>query len=240
MANAGTQQQAGNIAIVSNNFNKLSNEQAGWYSNQTFGIETEAGFIGMTWSPDAGQTRILTPNLTFYVATGPYGSNQLADYDEFSNTSAVIKAPASFDQLNRCTVTYTQSGGWKVTQGMPVSLAASQNLALFRSPEYRDLAAIAQLDSGTVTTDKLVRVAWGSSLDETDPAANTVLTGTVTVATALGAAFTYFFLSSTRFEIKGSTAGATTFRFSYNGTQGAEAVKNLFVAGATLVFGGGQ
>jgi len=239
MALAGTQQKPTDIAIVTNAFNKISNEMAGWYSNQTFGIETEAGFIGMTWSPEPSQTRILTPQLTFYIAVGSYGSNQLANYDQFSNTSAVINAPSSFDQLNRCTVTYTQSGEWVVAPGMPATMAVSQNLAFFRSPEYRDLAAIAQLDSGSVVPDTLVSVAWGSTPEGSEEVGNTYLTGTVTVGTVLGAAFAYFFLSGTRFEIKGSTRGATTFSFTYNGTESAQAVKNLFTAGATLYFGGG-
>jgi hypothetical protein len=122
---AGGQQKPTDIAIVTNNFNKIDNEMAGWYSNQTFGIKTEAGFIGMTWSPEPGKTRILTPKLTFYVAAGSYGSNQLANYDDFSNDSAVINAPSSFDQFNRCTVTYNQSGGWHVTPGQPSSIAMS-------------------------------------------------------------------------------------------------------------------
>src|SRR3954463_12543036 len=96
MALVDNTQKSTDIAIVTNSFNKISNELAGWFSNQTFGIETAAGLIGMTWSPEPSQTRILTPKLTFYVATGTYGSNQLANYDQFSNTSAIINAPSSF------------------------------------------------------------------------------------------------------------------------------------------------
>jgi hypothetical protein len=238
MALAGTKQKSTDIAIVTNGFNKITNEQNGWYSNQTFGIESQSGFIGMTWSPDPATTTILTPQLTFYIAVGKYGSNKLANYDEFSNTSAVINAPSSFDEVNNCTVTYTQAGGWEITQGKPGALAVSQNLAFFRSPQHQDLVALAQLDSGRVTADKLVAVAWAGSLGEADRADNTYLTGTITVATALGAAFTYFFLSGTRFEIKSSTAGATAVKFSYSGPDSAQAVKNMFIAGAQVLFGG--
>jgi hypothetical protein len=240
MALAGTRQNPNGIAIVTNHFNKSSNEQNGWYSNQTFGIETEVGFIGMTWSPDPGQTTILTPRLNFYIALGPHGSNRLANYDEFSNDSAVVDAPSSFDQLNECTVTYTQAGEWQIRPGKPAILAVSQDLAFFRSPQHQDLAALAQLDSGSVTADTLVSVHWDRSLEGVDPADITFLTGTITVAVALGAAFSFFILSGLRFDIKGSTRGATTVQFSYSGPQSAPAVKNLFVAGAHLVFGGSR
>jgi hypothetical protein len=129
MAPAGTRQKPSDIAIVTNAFDRVSNERIGWFSSQTFGIQTAAGFIGMTWSPDPSTTTILTPRLTFYIAAGSYGSNRLASYGEmsnqlanhgeFSNTCAVIEAPSSFDELNQCTVTYTQSGEWQITPGKP-------------------------------------------------------------------------------------------------------------------------
>lgn len=238
MSLAGSKGKPTDIAIVTNGFDKIANERAHWYSNQTFGIESAAGFIGMTWSPEPAQTRVLTPKLTFYVAVGSYGSNVLANYGQFSNSSAEIHASSSFDQLNECTVTYTSTGGWEVAKGRPATLAISDNLAYFRSPLFQELAAIAQLESGNVATDTLVSVAWDSALQEAEPNPSTILTGTITVATALGAAFAYFFLSGLRFEIKGSTDGRTTFEFSYNGPESADAVKNLFVAGAKLTFGG--
>jgi hypothetical protein len=230
-----------NISIVTNAFNRLSNERAGWFSSQTFGIETEAGFIGMTWSPDPGQTRTLTPELTFYVSVGKYGANKLAHWDQVSNTSATISAPSSFDDLNKCTVTYTQSGGWLVSAGPPVSLAFTKDLSFLRSQEHHELMAIAYMEAGDVTKDTLVSVKWEGSMDsmgEGRAVGITHLTGTVTVATALGAAFTFFFLNGVRFAISGNSAGARTFRFSYEGDRAAASVKGLFKAGAQLIFGG--
>jgi hypothetical protein len=66
----------------------------------------------------------------------------------------------------------------------------------------------------------------------------THLSGTVTVATALTAAFTIFVLGGVTFILSGSTAGATTVHFSYNGTQSVQALQALFTAGAQLAFGG--
>jgi hypothetical protein len=55
-AAATTPQQ---IAITTNAFNQVSNDDAHWYANQSFGILTEAGFVGMTWSPSPSGVQTL-------------------------------------------------------------------------------------------------------------------------------------------------------------------------------------
>jgi hypothetical protein len=113
---------AHNIAIKSNNFDNAGNESKGWFSNQSFGIQTEAGFIGMTWSPRPGQTRTLTPRLIFYVAVGNYNSNSLAAWTTISSTSQVVQAPDDFEN-NECTVTYKEeNGAWSVRRGKPFAM----------------------------------------------------------------------------------------------------------------------
>ena len=101
-------------------YDKDEEAQANWYANQSFGIETPQGYIGMTWSPNPGQPLTLTPNLTFYVAIGDYGVNQLASLEQVANNAAVVTAPNSFDAGNEATVTCTQEGRWIVAPGSPV------------------------------------------------------------------------------------------------------------------------
>jgi hypothetical protein len=228
------------IQIVSNAFAKVSNEGAGWYSNQSFGIMTDQGFVGMTWSPKPSQTRTLTPKLKFYVAVGSYGSNALADWDEVSNDAAVITVPDSFAAM-KCTVTYDQHGNWSVTAGPPPAHLLANNLAFFNSAQHGELMALAYLDQGGMATDTVKSVAWDRAaaedgLDEDFD----ILTGTLTVTTALTAAFTYFVLSGVQFTIDRPAAGATSFRFTYSGTLSANAVKDLFTAGAQIILGGRQ
>lgn len=224
------------INIVTNNFDRVGNENAGWFSNQSFGIETEAGYIGMSWSPEPGQTRTLTPTLKFYVAVGDFGSNTLANWDDFSTNSAVIEVPSSF-QYDKCTVTYTETGEWEVTPGVPPVLALVDNLAFFRSPAHHELMALSYLAVDAVAKDTLKAVRWNpSSSDAKDNL--TYLTGTITVTTALTASFAYFVLSGISFSIDKTLNGGTTFHFSYSGPKGADAIKALFTAGAQLLFGG--
>jgi hypothetical protein len=106
------------IAIASNAFDQANNEANGWFSNMSYGIETAQGFMGMTWSPSPNQMWTLTPNLSFYVTTGYFGSNMLADWASVSNNAAEFSAPADFS-MSACTATYTSNGEWSVTPGAP-------------------------------------------------------------------------------------------------------------------------
>jgi hypothetical protein len=237
LGKSGEQTSANQISIVTNNFDKGNNENNGhWYSNQSFGIETGSGFIGMTWDPKAGQTRQLTPKLTFYVAIGEYGENTLASWDQFSNAAAEIHAPTDFSK-GSCTVTYTKESRWKVTPGEPLVRALAKNLDWFLSDEHQELVALAHLSRGDFQSDTIVTTHW----DTNTLAVNgdeIIISGTLTVATALTAAFTYFILASTKFDVKRDAAGKTTVDFSFNGPGTASHIMGLFAQGASVVFGG--
>jgi hypothetical protein len=108
------------IAIEANHFNRMENEVAGWYSNMSFGIQTSSGFMGMTWSPDPGETCTLSPKLSFYVNTGSFGSNELAEWTDVNSQAATIELK-DFDSRREVTVTLTETGEWNVTPGRPLS-----------------------------------------------------------------------------------------------------------------------
>lgn len=114
---------AANIAMVTNSFNKATNEAYSWYSTMFFGVKAAAGLIGLSWSPDPQKTYTVTPNLIFYIAVGSYSNNSLVDINEISNNSAHCNTATDFDVKNQCTVIYTQVGGWEVAKGTP-TLAA--------------------------------------------------------------------------------------------------------------------
>jgi hypothetical protein len=121
------------IAIVTNHFDKSKNGNNGWFSSQSFGIQAVridrapvakalarqslGGFIGITWDPEPGLTRTLTPQLVFYVAISEPG-NGLASWKDIVGDAAVIHAPADF-LYNECTVTYSATGTWSFTPGEP-------------------------------------------------------------------------------------------------------------------------
>ncbi len=236
MSLSGTKAPPNSIAIVANPFNQITNENNHWFSNQSFGIETASGFIGMSWSPKPNQKRTLIPKLKFYVSTGDFDSNSLADWNDVSNTSIEIDVPSSF-LYGDCTVTYDQSGNWSQTPGKPSTHSLVQNLGWFQSDAHTELVALAYLSQGKVQTDELKSVHWDKQTVLVD-VNQTHLSGTVTVAAALTAAFTIFVLGGVTFILSGSTAGATTVHFSYNGTQSVQALQALFTAGAQLAFGG--
>jgi len=250
------------IAIKSNAFNRGVNEAGGWFSNMSYGIQTYQGFIGMSWSPDPSKTRTLTPLLKFYIATGTYGANSLASWTEVSNDSAVLSVPSSF-KYNKTTVTYTETGKWKITPGEPALLSSSSGYLLrgrdqelpslieshhLLSEAHARLVSLAEPDCaeprddqapGTAEADKqvdeLISVKWDPSVS-TSANGETHLSGTLNVNVALLAAFSVFVLSGVSFSISRAPVGGTTVWFSYAGQQSADAIRKLFVAGAKLFF----
>ncbi len=132
----------GQISLKSNPFNQEQNENCKWFSSMSFGIQTQDGFIGMTWAPSPSVTRTLTPKLTFYVTTGEFGSNELASWTEISNDAAVIKVPDNFQNLET-TVILTEDGKWKIIAGAPKTTfsAASSGLIENLINSHRSLLA---------------------------------------------------------------------------------------------------
>jgi hypothetical protein len=115
---------ANKIAIVTNDFDQVENEKNSWFSSQSFGIKTAAGFMGMTWSPSPNMTRTLTPQLSFYIAVGDYGMNKLAKWTDVSNENATVPLE-KFSQQNECTVSYSSRGHWQIDPGKPSLLLVS-------------------------------------------------------------------------------------------------------------------
>jgi hypothetical protein len=205
------------IALTSNAFDQAGNEAVLWFSNMSFGIQSETGFTGATWSPTPQTTRTLTPTLTFHIAIGEYDSNVLASWDQITNNSIAISIPNSFEG-DSCTVTLLADGGWAQVPGRP------------------ETETLTSQSKGRVQTDVVQSVHW-NQMAAAPEGLFTYLSGTLTVSTALGAAFTFFVLSGVQFSIVNSQPGQTTFAFRYSGTRSARAVMGLFRAGAQLALG---
>ena len=105
------------LGMETNAFDKVKNENNQWFSNMSFGIQSANGFMGLTWSPDPSNTYTITPKFAFYIATGNYTSNSLADINAISNTSAKVEL-TDFQNLE-ATVTLTSTGTWLVSPGKP-------------------------------------------------------------------------------------------------------------------------
>lgn len=235
---SGTLKDEQQLEITTNAFNKPGNEDQGWFSNMSYGVQSANGFIGMTWSPAPQDTRTWTPKLQFFVATGSYGENELASWTDISSNSAVISAPTDF-QYGQTTVTLDGSGNWQVTPGKPSSQGRRSHLDRLIASHHLLAQAHARLvpfarPLGSSQTDTVKTVQWNSSLE--DPAGPlTFISGTLTVNAALLAAFSTFVLSGVEFQITSAPARGTTISFNYSGTRSAQAIKDLFTAGAKIL-----
>jgi len=106
----------GTITVQINNFDQVKNENANWFSSMSFGIETSNGFTGLTWSPSPGTAIKITPQFSFYIATGDYAASTLAEITTISSNAATV-TEADFQSKDgefEVTVTLLSNGEWKV------------------------------------------------------------------------------------------------------------------------------
>lgn len=128
---------ADEVQILTNPFNKAEEKLFSWYGSMTWGVQSKNGFLGVSWSPDANQIYRIKPKVKFFVATGTYSSDTLADIAGISRTSANI-SEANFDGNLECTVTLKADRTWSVEPGPPVSLRAAAE-AQFRRDVMQNL-----------------------------------------------------------------------------------------------------
>ncbi len=105
----------GTIGYNSNDFDKVKNENAKWYSSMSFGIQSPNGFLGVTWSPSPSDANTITPKFSFYISTGSFTSFELADIATVSKESAKVELK-DFKNLE-ATVILTSRGTWLVEKG---------------------------------------------------------------------------------------------------------------------------
>lgn len=107
----------GTINYLANAFNQVDNQRQGWFSSMSFGIETSNGFSGITWIPEPNTQFLIRPKLTFFVATGNFQSNVLADISLISRDAQMV-TESDFD-LGKATVTLEMDGTFSVRPGAP-------------------------------------------------------------------------------------------------------------------------
>jgi hypothetical protein len=114
----------GSINYISNAFEPDEAIRNDWYPSQSYGMQTQAGFVGITWDARPSKTIIIEPLVEFYIATGDYKAGTLANLTTISNNSANVKLNAF--KGKEATVTYGSDGSWKVTSGRPSLLISAE------------------------------------------------------------------------------------------------------------------
>jgi hypothetical protein len=107
-----------------NPFNPSSAIQNSWYPSQTFGMKTESGFIGMSWEALPNTKVSISPNVKFYINTGTFHPNTLADYTVIKQKAAEL-GKNDFKGF-AATVILKEDGTFDKFPGAPVEL--DQNL----------------------------------------------------------------------------------------------------------------
>ncbi|CAB1275761.1 hypothetical protein [Candidatus Nitrosacidococcus tergens] len=247
---SGSTNNPKSVAIRTIPYDKDTDEGDGWFGSQSFGIKTSSGFAGMTWSPDPGETRTLVPKLEFYIATGTFGENVLADWTSVSSDPAIItEDDFSAGNTGEATVVRTKSGGWDVYTGKLRSsaLAAKSNqlshlyqshLAICRAHEELIKTAGISSDHNLLGEECVECVLESATVDIDDPGNSTLMgngdnkiTGTMTVSKVLGSigVGALVLVGGSRFSIS-NILGKTRFAFTYSGPKSITAISALLVA----------
>ncbi len=116
-----TSRERATIQLQINHYNKVQNEKQGWFGNLYFGVKTNQRGTGLSWSPNPGAKWVLTPRFKICVAVGQFQSNTLVPWADLRGRCADVTSE-SFSAENDATVTYTETGEWRVTPGAPERL----------------------------------------------------------------------------------------------------------------------
>ncbi|MEM9916549.1 MAG: hypothetical protein AAF990_00555 [Bacteroidota bacterium] len=239
------------VVMDTNQYDKSKEPINSWYGSMTFGIESENGFIGQTWSPDPLSQYTIVPKVNFYVATGNFQSSRLADINEISLNSANITAQ-SFDFGNECTVTLNSDGSWDVSPGKPnaslmhMSRLMDTHQTLVQIQEkFVNMVSMASAQAAPALAlagygpEETERRSKGITINKSkSKAADTdgFLTGTITVGTAVGLGFAYIISAGITLDITYRRDDGLRFDFKYNGAASREALQQAFAAGKELLF----
>lgn len=229
------------LSIASNHFNAGINAANNWYESQSFGVESAQGFMGVTWEPNPGDITTITPTLSFYVATGTFSKNALAEMNTVSGDCATISTD-QFSGSNEAWVALDDQGYWHVYSSNPDN--ASVDL-LIQSHAKLSIAH-AQLvnyvvgdgkESGNTSSinDKVKRVTWGPATIDAETGNMIAVTGTMVLAVA-AVAITTFIVSGITFTATGTTDSGTTWRFVHSGPQTLKTLKEALKDGATIAY----
>lgn len=242
------------ITVMTNQYAQDQEGPNTWYSNISFGMQTQSGFMGVTWKPNPLKTYTITPKVGFYIATGSYTSNHLADISDISSVSAHV-TQASFDDALDCTVTYNSDGTWSIAAGKPSNAAADLLLeahaALASAHEVlvrklvgdnkpMSLAMPSVIMEEVETAKPVERTSKGIKFDdgayEPDPATNPRITGTITVGRVVAAGALYILAAGVRLRITRRHPNGLEFDFEYDGQRSRQALRDLFGVNAIVRF----
>ena len=237
------------LDITTNNFDKSKEPLNKWYGNLTYGVKSQNGFMGVTWSPDPGKLYRIKPKVQFYVSVGDFSSNTLADMTAISSAAASI-TENSFDGNYECTVVLNTDGTWKVFKGnLNQSVSALEKLMESHLHMSSAHAAMVDLLKNTNTAvaskadpDDEWAVSSGVTIDsgaldnDQAMAGGGFITGTISIRSAIGLGFVYMIASGIKVSVTNRSPDGLKWKFSYNGSASSQALKEAFEAGKEIEF----
>jgi hypothetical protein len=241
------------VDVLTNAFDKNREPLDKWFSSLTFGVQSDNGFLGVTWSPDPSETYRIKPKVQFYVATGSYEENTLASITSISTTSANITED-SFDGNYECTVTLLTTGKWKVEKGNTnqsstlrasnalVDLSKTQLLLatahtdlvdLIKNPQEYATSSSDNINDVAVRSEGII-ITSGDKLSASLGELPNFITGSIGIATAIGVGFTAILAAGITLKIKKTKRDGLEFDFEYNGGKSLEEIIAAFGFGKEI------
>jgi hypothetical protein len=241
------------VDILTNDFDQDQEPLKKWFHSLTFGVQSDKGFMGVTWAPDPSETYAIKPKVQFYISTGSFVSNTLANMTSVSTKAAPITED-SFDGNNECTVTLLTNGKWLIEKGntnlklssnseiinnlvlshLALSTAHAALVALYS--EQASLETLSGLSKDVEVKSTGIAVKNNLTLNDDDLGTTFFLTGSITVGALVAAGFLYMIASGITLRISRRAATGVEFDFTYNGLHGADEVRKAFAAGKEIKF----
>lgn len=248
---AGTAPE-GTLNITTNTYDKSAESLNNWYGNMTYGVQSEEGFIGITWSPDPARTYEIKPKVTFYVAIGSFSSNTLADINRISSNAAMVTED-DFNGHEECTVTRKSNGSWSVTPGRPsrtaeldvANLLINAHLNLTEAHKsftqlMVDNSKKALISVKNPIVEEEYRISAGVEIYESEDQAvflSPIRKGILYIVTPLSFASLWIFSKGIKLKIKKPEAGKTSYEFEFDGSRTKpEAVLKAFAQSLRVLF----
>ncbi|WP_312816319.1 hypothetical protein [Atlantibacter subterraneus] len=238
------------VHVVTNPFDKEREPINRWFNNITFGVKSESGFMGFTWSPAPKQEYLIVPKVRFYVATGDFESNKLVNMSSVSLAAAEINV-SDFDGNNECTVTLNKDGTWTIEPGnknqgedslvnlvklLPTSAISQIKLVELCSNMHLTLNnGTVKNDEDEYVTSEGLEVNTLTSDIRNNECENFILAGTITVATLITASVVYMIAGGITIKVSKKSGSEREYEFTYDGSKGVEALKAAFAAGKTIL-----
>jgi hypothetical protein len=192
----------------------------------------------LAWATAAqnGLLLSMTPKVKFWLTSGAIiAQNEVLESNVTSNAAAFDFK----DGLNNAVIKLNSDNTWsKPEYSATPMLKGDAETSLQSAPTAAGLISDNRKSSSADNEaySKSDGIYFSEGKSESSASSNGLITGVITIQTAIGIGFAYIIASGIKLQITGSNDKGTSFKFSYSGRESQAALAAIFAAGKDLLF----